>query len=497
MVGNNGVYPDGAETEDGGEANEELGLYQISSGKAYVKGYEVIKTGTEFADFDKPRDVLEHKNQAIPYKTGSSLRINRVIGSPEVGVGNTYIVSLRDQRSGTQSAANIMSAPGEEIGLARVYDFALESGSYNTSNSNINEYDISLYDIQTFTKITLNANHTLSTPTFIKGKYSNATGFLRSAISATTSLQVYETSGDFIPNEPLIFNGVEDSRVSVAVTSFGVRDVKSIFGGTEITDQNSGDVGFARTFTGDVKLKDEFIFGSANVTSSTNTGGSGVSTITSGNPQFPGKLKVGNILKFGGLGKNLKTLARITEVNTNDVLVTGITTVSGVAEGVLPLGSVNTSVEVPDLTLVTSPFEKSDDNTLYTPMPKSIISDVTLDNATLSIRKVFNVAISASADELSTAVQAGDNETFLPFDEERYSLIRADGTTELLTDDKFTITNGNGTLQISNVGTDLSANQEATLVATLNKVKPKAKVKRKKEVNSILVDKSKLSGSGI
>ena len=64
-------------------------------------------------------------------------------------------------------------------------------------------------------------------------------------------------------------------------------------------------IGFGRTFTGDVKLKDEFIFGSANVTSSTNTGGSGVSTITSGNEQFPGKVKVGNILKFGGLGKNI------------------------------------------------------------------------------------------------------------------------------------------------------------------------------------------------
>ena len=106
-------------------------------------------------------------------------------------------MSLRDQRTGAQSAANIMSAPGEEIGLARVYDFALESGAYNTTNSNINEWDISLFDIQTFTKITLNANHTLSTPTFIKGKYSNATGFLRSAVSASTSLQVYETNGEF------------------------------------------------------------------------------------------------------------------------------------------------------------------------------------------------------------------------------------------------------------------------------------------------------------
>ena len=156
---------------------------------------------------------------------------------------------------------------------------------------NANEWDISLYDIQTFTKITLNANHTLSTPTFIKGKYSGATGFLRSAVSASTSLQVYETNGDFVPNEPLIFNGIENSRVSVAVTDFGIRDVKSIFGASGLTDQNSGDVGFARTFTGDVKLRDEFIFGSANVTSSTGSGGSGISTITSGNEQFPWKSK--------------------------------------------------------------------------------------------------------------------------------------------------------------------------------------------------------------
>ena len=36
---------------------------------------------------------------------------------------------------------------------------------------------------------------------------------------------------NLVPNEPLIFNGIENSRVSVAVTDFGIRDVKSIFGG--------------------------------------------------------------------------------------------------------------------------------------------------------------------------------------------------------------------------------------------------------------------------
>ena len=493
-IGNNGVYAEGQLTEDGAEASEELGLYQISSGKAYVKGYEVNKVGTEYVTFEKSRDTKTLENQAITYNTGASLRLNRVLGSAEVGVGNTYIVSLRDTRTGTQSAANIMSAPGEEIGLARVYDFALESGSYNTSNANINEYDISLYDIQTFTKITLNANHTLSTPTFIKGKYSGATGFLRSAVSASTSLQVYETSGDFIPNEPMIFNGIEDSRVSIAVTNFGVRDVKSIFGGPGLTDQNSGDVGFARTFTGDVKLRNEFVFGNGLLKRSDLT--TGLSTITSSNPQFPAKLKVGNILKFG-IGSNDPNFARVTVVGTNDITVTGVTTVSGVCDGGLPEGSDALNTTLSDLTLVTSPFEKSEDNTLYTPLPKSVISDVDLSDATLAIRKVFNVAISASSDELTGAISASDNETFLPFDEERYSLIRADGTTEVLTSDKFTFTNGNGTLQISNIGADLTVNQEATLIATLNKVKPKAKVKRKNAVNSLVVDKSNLSGSGI
>ena len=105
----------------------------------------------------------------------------------------------------------------------------LESASYNATNGNVNEYDISLYDIQTFTEELSNTNHTLSTPVFVEGKFSGATGFLRSSVSNSTSLTLYETQGDIIPNEPLIFNGIEDTRVALAITSFGVSDVKSLF----------------------------------------------------------------------------------------------------------------------------------------------------------------------------------------------------------------------------------------------------------------------------
>ena len=86
-----------------------------------------------------------------------------------------------------------------------------------------------------------------SIPTQIKGKYSGATGFLRSAVSNSTSLVVYEKNGEFIANEPFEINGISNNRVATAITSFGMQDVKSVYGGPDL-----GNVGFAKTFNGDI-----------------------------------------------------------------------------------------------------------------------------------------------------------------------------------------------------------------------------------------------------
>ena len=487
-IDNNGVYGDGQSTEGGLIASEDLALFQVSAGKAFVKGYEIETISSNFLDVEKPRTTKTLKGQRINYNTGGTLRLNNQTGSPDVGIGNTFIISLRDQRSNGLPGAGSIS--GQEIGVARVYDFALESGSYSATNANVNEFDISLYDVQTFSTVTLNTAITLSTPAFIKGKYSGATGFLRSS-TTTDALTIYDKSGELVPNEPIIINGEENSRIALAVTSFGMADVKSLYAGPDL-----GNVGSAKSFVSDVIQKDQFIFGSANMTGvGTDASSVSISTITSGNEQFPGKLKIGNILKFGGLGNNLKSLVRITAVNADNVVVTGVSTVTGVTEGAL-FATQGSSLEVSDLTLVTTPFEKSFDNSLFTVMPKANVSDVDISSATLNIRKTFDVTIGHSADQLSSAVTAGTNETFLPFDEERYSLIRKDGTQETLTADKFTFTAGNATLQIGNIGTDLTANQDATLVATLAKTSPTAKIKRKERVNSQLIDKSSQTGSG-
>ena len=124
-IGNNGVYGDGQSTEQGLIASDDLALFQVSAGKAFVKGYEIETISSNFLDVEKPRTTKTLKSQRVNYNTGGTLRLNNQTGSPDVGIGNTFIVSLRDQRSnGLPGAANIS---GEEIGVARVYDFALES----------------------------------------------------------------------------------------------------------------------------------------------------------------------------------------------------------------------------------------------------------------------------------------------------------------------------------------------------------------------------------
>jgi len=67
-------------------------------------------------------------------------------------------------------------------------------------------------------------------------------------------------------------------------------------------------------------------------------------------------------------------------------------------------------------------------------MPHLNLESTNLDNANLVIRKGFSVNITNNS---TGAIAAGANEVFLPFDEERYTLVRSDGSIEVLTQDRF------------------------------------------------------------
>ena len=163
-VGNRGIFQEGQFTPAGSTPSDDLALYKVSPGKAFVKGWEVTTISPVYLDVEKPRATATIEDLTFPYNTGPTFKINRVDGSPTIGVGNTYVVSLRDQRVGYTTS----TLPGKEVGVARVYDYRLESGSYNTSDGNLNEWKISLYDVQTITEIAVSTACTLSVPTFIK-----------------------------------------------------------------------------------------------------------------------------------------------------------------------------------------------------------------------------------------------------------------------------------------------------------------------------------------
>ena len=475
-IGNRGVFKAGQFTPSGGTPSDDLALYKISPGKAYVKGYEIETLNPTYIDCPKPRDTKLIENQAIIYNTGPTYRLNNVHRTPTVGIGSTYVLSLRDQRKG----ANAENATGQEIGYARIYDFRLESQSYNPDNSKLDEWELALYDVQTFTQIELNNPITQAVPAFIKGKRSGATGFLQGSVTAGVGLTVYEVSGNFIRNEQIIVNGVNNGRIAVGITEFSVSDVKSVYG----TDD--GLVGI-NTFSADVVPAVFFNVGVATVGVQTFTGRS---VIQSTNEYFPGITTVGNLVQYTDLNVSQDPVrGRVVSVGSSHLEVVGVTTVTDICDGTLPQTSVKS---VNDLRILTSMLDRSSDNTLYTPLPKKNISNVDLTSASIVIRKTFNVTIANG--QISTPLPTiGSDETFQPFTPKRYSLIGADGTTYDLTADQFDLSVSQQ-LQIRGLA---AGNNTATLVATIKKLKPKAKQKINNRVKSVVINYSKQRGAGV
>ncbi|BCU96284.1 MAG: hypothetical protein CM15mV12_0340 [uncultured marine virus] len=76
-------------------------------------------------------------------------------------------------------------------------------------------------------------------------------------------------------------------------------------------------------------------------------------------------------------------------------------------------------------------------------------------DSVITIRKTFDVQILNNQITAATVPTAGTNETFLPFDEERYSLVRENGSTETLTSDRIVIATTGKTFQAFNLANNI------------------------------------------
>ena len=226
-------------------------------------------------------------------------------------------------------------------------------------------------------------------------------------------------------------------------------------------------------------------------TISPKSGASGISTIISPNNIFPSNplIRKDSLIQFDSpLAPDLPTRSRIVSVGSSHITVEEIASVTGVCNDGLP----SSQLDISNVKIIGGSIAQRDDNNLFTVLPKMHNSTVDLTDSFIVIRKTYEVDITNN--QFTAQVQSGLNETFMPFDDERYTLIRSDGTTEVLTSDKMSLTGGGTLLQFFDLG---SNDTGAQLVATLKKTKPAAKKKIINRVNSVVVDKSSNGASGI
>ena len=128
---NDGVYKEGVfrttqQTDEGNTPNDDLMCVKVSSGKAYVKGYDIDKSTTTVVDVEKPRDKKKVDASLTSFELGSRLKVNNVFGVPRIAINQDNVVRLGDRRrdgAGTGGTVNAIS--GTQIGRARIYAFNL------------------------------------------------------------------------------------------------------------------------------------------------------------------------------------------------------------------------------------------------------------------------------------------------------------------------------------------------------------------------------------
>jgi len=460
QIDNDGLYLEGEITEQGNIPSDDLMCLQVSPGKAYVDGYDVTLDAETAIDVEKPRDIESISSTNIPFEMGHLLRVNNVSGAPKENETLDLFNQLQDDGSG-----------GTKIGIARIYTFNLTDAAYTDAST---QWDLYLYDIQTFTNVTFNRSVTateIPTSSFIKGKSSGASGFVVLGQSAS-SLNLSQTSGTFVTGEKLIVNGIETALTITSFIQNNINQLKSV--------SKTGVSGFPN-FKADAVLNPKNF---SNGISEINVAST---TVTSPGKLFSG-VKVGDLISViqgNGLRYN-----RITAISSDlaSLTITNISSVNGVFTGTaISSGNYTANLRVAEV-------KNSENGFLYANLPESNISSVDLSNSQLAITKQITGESTNGSGEMVFGLPTGITSAFYEsFDQERYSVHYTGGGIGTITSDAFTLTGGGSGVEIEALETS-----EADIVVntTLKKNGIQSKIKNFTRSAIKVVNLSKLVQSG-
>jgi hypothetical protein len=471
-VRSDGVYFENQTTVNGDTPSEDMMVYQIGPGKAYVNGYDVETISARLIDVQKPRTTASSQNQVITYNAGSLAIVNNAYGSATIGLGTTGFVSLMDSRIG--ETAHV--ATGTTIGVARVYDFVPES-DYVNDTSRLN---VRLFDIQTYTTVGLTTNITQSVPALVKGKTSNATGYLKSSVTNSNTLTLYQVSGNFSTNESILINGINNGRLINSVRDYSIDDVKSIYSQIGIS-----------TFNADLVLSSASLIAPKGTEFRITSASGGISTVSAGlGTNFVNTIKSGDIISYQNpnfVGDVIFNKVNSVSAGGTNFTIAGVTTVSGVCVGRIP--SVDTTVS--DITILRSTIN-SEDASLLTKLSKDNVSSISLENNEIVQRRLFS-GVSFTNGSISVIITDPDI-FFSSFDEDRFVITYSDGSIEPMRSDKFSLDATGKILTFNGLS---KTSGTADIITTVKNTKPNSKIKKLNKANTLVIDKSKLVSSGI
>jgi hypothetical protein len=250
-----GTYSVGATTNDNNTASDSLLSFIVSTGKAYIAGYELEKTQSTIKDVNKARDFETINASVSTFDMGNYALIENVFGSPDItavtGESTAFkTIQFYDAANTTRGAAN-----GNLIGVGRARGIEYHSG---TAGSNADatgaQYKLYMFDIRPFTKLTLNgtpaptllASHA-NGGVLVTGVTSGATGLVYASGTSATVVNLTSVVGTFQVGEKITASDsaetgaiVENSgNTDLTITgaeTFSVNNFRQVF----MDDNDSG-----------------------------------------------------------------------------------------------------------------------------------------------------------------------------------------------------------------------------------------------------------------
>lgn len=241
---------------------------ELSEGKAYVEGFEVLNERKQYALVPKPRSTQSLNNQGSILQIGSHIKISASTGT----VNFNEVLLLKD-------------VGGNTIGTAK---------SIGLANKKLYLREISLYETLTVSDVA-----DFATGDFVTGSVSGATAFADNVNGGDPStIRLRQISGTFIVGDKLINSRVASSPTvpECSVTSISRKLLENV----RTIEKNTG-------FSATVKLDSVSLTGSSFTVS-------GDTSLTGVNTAFNFELSADSRIKLGG-----ETAVEVTTVTSSTV----------------------------------------------------------------------------------------------------------------------------------------------------------------------------------